>query len=159
MQEKEERLQRLRNILETERYDGVTLDHWLRRPGIEWEHLIAWKPALAEFQAWPEVIEQAVLDIRYAGYIERQAAQVERLRKWESRIIPEHFDYQAVPQLRAEAREKLLRIRPRTLGQASRISGISPADIALLVFYLENARREIPATSGASDCLAETADA
>jgi tRNA uridine 5-carboxymethylaminomethyl modification enzyme len=77
-----------------------------------------------------------VLEAKYAGYISRQAAQVERFHKLESRPIPSHFDYAAIPQLRAEAREKLGRIRPATLGQASRISGISPADLAVLVVYL-----------------------
>lgn len=153
LQEKEECLRRLMSILETERHEGITLAQWLRRPGIEWEHLVAWKPTLQEYNAWPEVIEQAILDTRYAGYIERQAAQIARFRKLESRVIPEHFDYLAIPQLRAEAREKLMRIRPRTLGQASRISGISPADIALLVFYLENATRAPSFSTCENECV------
>jgi tRNA uridine 5-carboxymethylaminomethyl modification enzyme len=78
-----------------------------------------------------------VLEAKYAGYIGRQGAAVERFQKLESRPIPAHFDYAAIPQLRAEAREKLGRIRPATLGQASRISGICPADLAVLVIYLE----------------------
>lgn len=153
LQEKEECLRRLMSILETERHEGITLAQWLRRPGIEWEHLVAWKPTLQEYNAWPEVIEQAILDTRYAGYVERQAAQIARFRKLESRVIPEHFDYLAIPQLRAEAREKLMRIRPRTLGQASRISGISPADIALLVFYLENATRAPSFSTCENECV------
>lgn len=153
LQEKEECLRRLMSILETERHEGITLAQWLRRPGIEWEHLVAWKPTLQEYNAWPEVIEQAILDTRYAGYIERQAAQIARFRKLESRVIPEHFDYLAIPQLRAEAREKLMRIRPRTLGQASRISGISPADIALLVFYLESATRAPSFSTCENECV------
>ena len=82
------------------------------------------------------VLEQVVLETKYAGYVERQAAQVERFQRLESKPIPAHFDYQAVPQLRAEAKEKLSRIRPASLGQASRISGICPADLAVLLFYL-----------------------
>ena len=77
------------------------------------------------------------LEAKYAGYIDRQAAQVERFQRLEARPIPTHFDYLAVPQLRAEAREKLARIRPASLGQASRISGISPADLAVILLYLE----------------------
>ena len=69
------------------------------------------------------VIEQVVLEAKYAGYIDRQAAQVERFQRLESKPIPAHFDYTAVPQLRAEAKEKLARIRPASVGQASRISG------------------------------------
>ena len=85
----------------------------------------------------PDALEQVVLEAKYAGYIDRQAAQVERFQRLESRPIPPHFDYAAVPQLRAEAREKLSRIRPANLGQASRISGISPADLAVLLIYLD----------------------
>jgi tRNA uridine 5-carboxymethylaminomethyl modification enzyme len=84
-----------------------------------------------------EALEQVVLEAKYAGYIGRQAAQVERFRRQEDRPIPATFDYDAVPQLRAEAKEKLGRVRPASLGQAGRISGISPADLALLLLYLE----------------------
>ena len=93
-------------------------------------------PALNERPISRDVRDQVVLEAKYAGYIGRQAAQIERFQKLESRPIPAHFDYAAVVQLRAEAREKLGRIRPATLGQASRISGISPADLAVLVIYL-----------------------
>ena len=75
--------------------------------------------------------------MKYAGYINRQAAQVERFQRLESKTIPASFDYAAAPQLRAEAREKLSRIRPTSIGQASRISGISPADLAVLLIYLD----------------------
>ena len=77
-----------------------------------------------------------MLEAKYAGYIERQAAAGRAVPAMESRPIPPHFDYAAVPQLRVEAKEKLARIRPASLGQASRISGISPADLAVLLFYL-----------------------
>jgi tRNA uridine 5-carboxymethylaminomethyl modification enzyme len=86
------------------------------------------------------VIEQVVLESKYAGYIERQAAQVERFQRMEGRAIPAHFDFAAVPQLRMEAREKLSRIRPTSLGQAGRISGISPADLAVVMMYLDMPR-------------------
>ena len=81
-------------------------------------------------------VEQVVLETKYAGYVARQAAQVERLQRMEARSIPPHFDYASVPQLRAEAKEKLARVRPTSLGQASRISGISPADLAVVLIYL-----------------------
>ena len=77
-----------------------------------------------------------MLEAKYAGYIDRQAAQVERFQRLESKPIPPHFDYAAVPQLRAEAKEKLARVQPASLGQASRISGISPADLAVLIMYV-----------------------
>jgi len=77
------------------------------------------------------------LEAKYSGYIERQAAEVERFQRMENRRIPDTFDYTAVPQLRHEAREKLTRVRPASLGQAGRISGITPADLAVLLFYLD----------------------
>src|SRR5262249_61292924 len=76
------------------------------------------------------------LEAKYSGYIERQAEQVERFQRLESRAIPSQFDYLAIPQLRAEAKEKLSQIRPKNLGQASRISGINPADLAVLLLDL-----------------------
>ena len=92
-------------------------------------------------QASPAVIDQVVLETKYAGHIEKQAEQIERFQKMESRPIPSQFDYAAVPQLRMEAREKLTRIRPMSLGQASRISGITPADIAVLLIYIREPNR------------------
>jgi tRNA uridine 5-carboxymethylaminomethyl modification enzyme len=77
-----------------------------------------------------------VLETKYAGHIDKQGKQIERFRQMESRRIPSHFDYAALPQLRSEAREKLSHVRPASLGQASRISGITPADLAMLLFYL-----------------------
>jgi tRNA uridine 5-carboxymethylaminomethyl modification enzyme len=78
-----------------------------------------------------------VLEAKYSGYIELQARDVERFRKMEGRRIPEHFDYAAIPQMRVEAKQKLAKVRPANVGQASRISGITPADLAVLLFYLE----------------------
>jgi tRNA uridine 5-carboxymethylaminomethyl modification enzyme len=77
-----------------------------------------------------------MLETKYAGHIDKQAQQIERFRQMESRRIPVHFDYAAVPHLRVEAREKLAQVRPTSLGQAGRISGITPADLAVLLFYL-----------------------
>src|SRR5262249_4454267 len=109
---------------------------WLRRAEVEWAELCRVDPALKERGVPEDGAEQVALETKYAGYIERQAAQVERFQRMESRPIPRHFDFAAVPQLRAEAKEKLARVRPASLGQASRISGISPADLAVLLFYL-----------------------
>jgi tRNA uridine 5-carboxymethylaminomethyl modification enzyme len=83
------------------------------------------------------VVEQVVLEAKYSGYVDRQASEVERFRRLEHKRIPTQFDFAAIPQLRQEAKEKLTRIRPNSLGQASRISGITPADLAVLLFYLE----------------------
>ena len=78
-----------------------------------------------------------MIEAKYGGYIARQAQQVERFRRLEHKPLPPNLDYRAIPQLRAEAREKLVRVRPRSLGQAGRISGINPADIATLLVFLK----------------------
>ncbi len=135
LQRKEEGIERLTQLLRARRHDGDNLDTWLRRTETTWEQVCAWCIELAGFAT--DVIEQVVLEAKYAGYINRQAAQVERFQRLEAKPIPAHFDYAAVPQLRFEAREKLGRIRPTSLGQASRISGICPADLAVLLIYLE----------------------
>jgi tRNA uridine 5-carboxymethylaminomethyl modification enzyme len=137
LQRKEDGIACLLKMLRENKHDGDTLEKWLKRTETTWEQVLAWCP---EELAWfaPEVVEQVVLEAKYAGYIDRQARQVERFHQLESRPIPPHFDYAAVPQLRAEAKEKLSRIRPASLGQASRISGISPADLAVLLIYLKS---------------------
>ena len=84
-----------------------------------------------------EVTEQVEIELKYSGYIERQQRQVDQFKKTEGRKIPENLDYDAVPSLRIEARQKLKKIRPENIGQASRISGVSPADISVLLVYLK----------------------
>jgi tRNA uridine 5-carboxymethylaminomethyl modification enzyme len=135
LQKKEEAITRLTEFLREQRLGSQTLEQWLRRTEVDWAKLRELKDgALPEAPA--DAIEQVVLETKYAGYIERQAAQVERFQRMEARPIPAHFDYAAIPQLRAEAKEKLSRIRPASLGQAGRITGIAPADLAVLLFYL-----------------------
>jgi tRNA uridine 5-carboxymethylaminomethyl modification enzyme len=136
-QQKESRIAELQNYLTQHRCEGISLENWLRRTEIDWTQLCARHPALAQWDAHPEVVEQVVLETKYSGYIDRQAQEVERFRRLEHKRIPAQFDYAGVPQLRHEAREKLNRIRPTSLGQASRISGITPADLTVLLFYLE----------------------
>ena len=82
------------------------------------------------------------VEIKYDGYIRKQVAQVEKFRKLETRLLPEDLEYQQIGGLRLEARQKLAQIRPRTVGQASRISGVSPADINVLLVWLEKEARE-----------------
>ncbi len=93
-------------------------------------------PELASVR--PEVVEQIVIDVKYAGYVERQLQQVERQQRLAKKRIPADFDYLRLVHLRTEARQKLAKIRPVSVDQASRISGITPADIALLLTYLEH---------------------
>jgi tRNA uridine 5-carboxymethylaminomethyl modification enzyme len=134
---KEQGIVELQEYLKKNRSDGDSLETWLRRTGQEWPDLCARHPALSSWDARADVVEQVVLEAKYSGYVERQASEVERFRRMEHKRIPTQFEYAAIPQLRHEAREKLTKIRPASLGQASRISGITPADLAVLLFYLE----------------------
>ena len=85
-----------------------------------------------------DVQEQVNINIKYDGYIRRQQRQVEQFKKLESKIIPDDLDYNEVKSLRIEAKQKLTEMRPSSIGQASRISGVSPADISVLLVYLES---------------------
>jgi tRNA uridine 5-carboxymethylaminomethyl modification enzyme len=132
-----ERIERLGAELSATRVGGDTLQQILRRPATRWEELLALHPPLAELANDPTAVEQVTIEAKYGGYIVRQAEQVERFRRLEDKPLPANLDYDAVPQLRAEAREKFRRVRPRSLGQAGRISGVNPADIATLLVYLK----------------------
>jgi tRNA uridine 5-carboxymethylaminomethyl modification enzyme len=107
----------------------------LSRPETTWQDVVARHPPLASVP--PEAVEQVVYDAKYAGYIARQEVEVERARRLAELRIPPGFDYAAIRHLRAEAREKLCRVQPQTLAQAGRISGITPADLALVRLHLE----------------------
>jgi tRNA uridine 5-carboxymethylaminomethyl modification enzyme len=137
LQRKEAAIATLTDYLRTHRHGADTLEQWLRRTEVDWSAIVEMLPAVRELNTPADALEQVVLEAKYAGYIHRQAEQVERFQKMESRPIPAHFDYGAVPQLRVEAKEKLSRIRPANIGQAGRISGISPADLAVLLVYLD----------------------
>jgi tRNA uridine 5-carboxymethylaminomethyl modification enzyme len=138
LQVKEQAIAALTDYLRRHRQGNITLEQILRRPEVDWTGLSENDAGLREVGrgAPADAIEQVVLETKYAGYVERQAVAVERFQRLESKAIPAHFDYAAVPQLRAEAKEKLSRVRPASLGQASRISGITPADLAVVLFYL-----------------------
>ena len=123
--------------------EGRTLQQILKRPEVTWVDLLATHPALARWNEQPQAVEQVVLETKYSGYIDRQARHIERSGKLDNKPIPEYFDFTAVPQLRAEAKDQWRRIRPRTVGQASRVSGITPADIAVLMIYLESPPRSL----------------
>jgi tRNA uridine 5-carboxymethylaminomethyl modification enzyme len=140
LQTKESQIHALLELLCSRRYDGKTLAQLLRRPDVEWEQILEVEPSLRSVATDPLAVQQAVIETKYSGYIDRQAAQIDRFRRHESKRIPEQFDYDAVPQLRFEAREKLRRIRPASLGQAARISGVNPADLAIIMMYLDSPR-------------------
>jgi tRNA uridine 5-carboxymethylaminomethyl modification enzyme len=113
-------------------YESLSLAKILSRPEVNYENLPNRNEALTE-----EVVQQVEIAIKYAGYVERQELEVEKFKTLEDKIIPDAFDFSTVPSLRLEARQKLSKIRPATIGQASRISGVSPADISILMVCLK----------------------
>ena len=118
----------------------VSLEKLLRRPEVDYKDLEFFADDLPEITK--DVQEQIEIQVKYKGYIERQQSQVEQFRKMEEKKIPEELDYNQLDNLRLEAREKLNKIRPLSIGQASRISGVSPADISALMIYLEQYNRK-----------------
>ena len=117
---------------------GTSLAELMCRPELSYEILAEIDPERKPLPA--DVIEQVEIELKYEGYIERQLRQVEQYKKMEKKKIPENLDYDLVPSLRIEARQKLKSFRPVSVGQASRISGVSPADISVLLVYLETFR-------------------
>ena len=111
----------------------------LKREGVDYARLRAAEPSLPE--AAEDVVEQVEITVRYEGYLARQEAQVEQFRRAEGLVLPKDLDYMALTGLRIEARQKLSSLRPPTLGAASRISGVSPGDVAVLLIELERRRR------------------
>ena len=115
--------------------NSARLADLLRRPQVSYEDIAPFDPGRPELPL--SVTEEVEIQIKYAGYLARQEKQVAEFKKEESRLIPSHIDYNAIGGLRLEARQKLSEIRPMSIGQAGRISGVSPADIAVLLIWLE----------------------
>ena len=121
--------------------DGARLSDLLRRPRLTYADLAPFDPDRPSLPG--SVVREAEITVKYAGYIGRQLRQVEEMKRLEDRLLPEQLDYLSIQGLRLEARQKLQAIRPRSLGQASRVSGVSPADVAVLMVYLkQNEGRE-----------------
>jgi tRNA uridine 5-carboxymethylaminomethyl modification enzyme len=118
---------------------SLTLAELLRRPGVHSTDLL--RHGLADPALPRDVREGAEIDIKYSGYLARQQQQIAQIQRQANRLLPAAIDYATIGTLSAEAREKLARIRPRTLGQASRVPGVSPADVTALLVWLELARR------------------
>jgi tRNA uridine 5-carboxymethylaminomethyl modification enzyme len=133
--DKESQVRHVIQRLEQTRVGEVSAAKYFRRPEVRWAELVARLAELADVH--PLVAEQVECDIKYAGYIARQEVEIARHRRLAHKRIPADLDYAGVRQLRTEAREKLSRIRPTSLDQASRISGITPADLALLMTHLQ----------------------
>lgn len=117
--------------------DGVTLEQLLRRPELSYEQVAALDPT-GGVELDPEVVEQVEIQTKYAGYIQKQQQVIERQKRLENRLLPDWIDYGKIRGLATEAKEKLAKIRPRTVGQASRVSGVTPADVSILLVYLES---------------------
>jgi tRNA uridine 5-carboxymethylaminomethyl modification enzyme len=135
LQTKEAEIARIAGLLEATHCGSVSLAKMLRRPEVTWEDVVARLPELAA--APRDVVMQVTCDAKYAGYIARQQIDIARQQRLAARRIPAELDYQRVPHLRAEAREKLSRVRPTDLAQAGRVSGITPADVTVLLIHIE----------------------
>ena len=122
--------------------DGAPLAALLRRPQVKYQDLRQFDPEMPDLP--PEVAEQVEISVKYEGYIQRQMQEVEELHRMESRALPQNLNYEQTHGLRLEAREKLNAVKPLNLGQAARISGVSPADVAALMIYLEALRESPP---------------
>ena len=120
---------------------GTTMSELIRRPELNYDSLASIDPARPQLEI--EVREQINIQVKYDGYIQRQMKQVKEFKKMEKRKLPLEFDYSVVGSLRKEAVQKLNLIQPISIGHASRISGVSPADITVLLIYMEqNYRKE-----------------
>ncbi len=130
-------ISRALGVLGRVRCQGSTLEEWLRRPEVGWEQLRAMSPELSDLNIEATAQRAIEVETKYAGYIRRQEQDIARQAKFQNVRIPEEFDFQGVSQLRPEAKDCLTRIRPRDLGQAARVSGITPADLAIVLLHLK----------------------
>ncbi len=133
--DKEAQIEQVKQQLETHRAGEITLAKLLRRPETEWSDLVGHLPELE--QASAAVRQQVIYDVKYEGYITRQQTTIDRHKRLAGKKIPDNFDYDALTHLRNEAKEKLSRFRPTSIDQAGRISGITPADIAMIMLHLD----------------------
>lgn len=133
---------------------GARLADLLRRPGIGYEDLAPFDPQRPDLSR--EIREQVEISLKYEGYIRRQNRQVEEMRRLEKRPLPQDLDYSTILGLRLEARQKLNQIKPLNLGQAGRVSGVSPADVSALMIWLESQKHRGPETEATEDGGNET---
>ena len=122
-------------LLKAVRIDNTPGDVYLRRPEVDWQTICGHTPGLDQIEA--SAAEQCLYDLKYQGYVNRQKAEVEKQQRLAGKRIPPTFNYEKIGSLRTEAREKLCKVRPLSLDQAKRISGITPADLALVLAHLE----------------------
>ncbi len=136
------RIREALDYLANHRREGRDLLQILRRPGMTCRDLAAVDEGLAALDLAADTAEQVEIEAKYEAYIERQRNQVEKFRRLESFPIPADFDYGRVREIRAESREKLSKLRPRSLGQASRIAGVTPADLQVVMAHIEGRRAQ-----------------
>lgn len=128
----------IRSLGGSELKDGIRASDFIKRTEVTYDHIKKLVPSEVELD--PEVEEQVEIQIKYEGYIEKSLQQVERLKKMEDKKVPENIDYDAVTGIATEARQNLKNVRPLTIAQASRISGVNPADISILLVYIEQGK-------------------
>ena len=141
VRKKEERIRAARKLMDLSRREGRTLTEWLRRPEVFADDLLAADPQFAPLSLDAADLAEIEAEVKYEGYIARQQMEVERLRRMEGKAIPAGFDYAQVPGLCNEARARLAARRPLTLGEASRIPGVRPADVQLLLVIVSRRDR------------------
>ena len=137
-----QQIEQAEKYIREKRHHKNTLEEWLRRPEMNWEKVIEMVPEAGRLSLSAVAIRQIEIDAQYSGYIRRQEKEIARHSKINSVKIPADFNYHAIPQLRNEARDRLSRIQPATLGQAERVSGITPADLTVLLFYLDKPQKQ-----------------
>lgn len=140
-QKKLEDIRRLKNYLADERSGGTSLWEQLRKPGNTLSETLARSPEVGNMGLADNVLEAAVIDAKYEGYLAKQQRLAVSMRSLDDKKIPADLDYRGIPHLRAEAKEKLSAFRPGTLGQASRINGITPADITVIQIHLKKSSK------------------
>ncbi len=119
---------------------GISLGELMKRPEIDYKSMAEIDPSRTILSA--EVVEQVEISLKYEGYIKRQKQQVNQFKKLEKKLMPDDINYEEIKSIRIEAKEKLIEVRPKSVGQASRISGVSPADVSVLLVYLEQLRQQ-----------------
>lgn len=139
-EEKLRQIELAMNILKKARIERTAGDVYLRRPEVQWEEMCQRIEALRPIDQ--EAAQQCLYDIKYEGYVTRQRMEVEKQQRLSTKKIPKNFDFHQIIPLRSEAKEKLSRVRPQSLDQAKRISGITPADIALVLAHLESPSKQ-----------------
>ncbi|MDB6072380.1 MAG: glucose inhibited division protein a, partial [Verrucomicrobiaceae bacterium] len=134
------KLSEAKALMASTSYEGIRLERWIRRPENDHQKLPGEVRAKYSDEVWT-LVEN---DLKYEGYITRQEAMVEKTAKMDDKILPDWLDYTSIQGLKTEAKIKLHQIRPGTLGQASRLQGITPADISLVAIMLKRGQPETP---------------